>query len=350
MSLGVVHEEPLPPIPFRQWTLAGKLQVGAVLAVLTVGPAAAYGVILSMPGRSHQGALPALTPAEVDLRDREGADLSHLTGDIGERNTLHPEALAAAAGWIEAELRAAGYSPERQTYAVDGLDCANVEAEHRGSGTPEEIVVVGAHYDSARGTPGANDDGTGVVALLSLARTAAARPTRRTVRFVAFVNEEPPYFATPRMGSAVHAARSSARGEKIVAMLSLEMLGSYDDREHSQHYPFPLGAFFPDHGDFIALVGNVDSRALVRSAVGAFRRTTPFPSEGAALPDGTTAADWSDHRSFWAQGYPALMVTDTAIFRYAHYHRRSDTPDKVDLDRLARVTGGLHHVIAALAE
>lgn len=108
--------------------------------------------------------------------------------------------------------------------------------------------------------------------------------------------------------------------------------------------------FFPDRGYFIAFVGNVDSRALVRSAVGTFRAKTAFPAEGAALPSGTTAAGWSDHRSFWAQGYPALMVTDTAIFRYAHYHRRSDTPDKVDLDRLARVTEGLGHVIAALAD
>jgi len=152
------------------------------------------------------------------------------------------------------------------------------------------------------------------------------------------------------MGSAVYAARSAERREKITAMLSLEMLGAYDDREHTQHYPFPLGMFFPDRGDFIAFVGNVDSRDLVRTAIGAFRATTPFPSEGAALPAGTTAADWSDHRSFWAQGYPALMVTDTAIFRYAHYHRRSDTHDKVDLDRLARVTEGLGHVIAALAD
>lgn len=346
--ISVTEEDPLPP--FRRLSLATRLQLGALLAVLTVGPAVGYGVVLSMPGRSHQGVLPAATPELVALRDREGADLQHLAGDIGERNTVHPEALAAAAGWIEAELRQAGYAPERQRFEIDGIDCANIEAEHRGTGAPDEIVVVGAHYDSARGTPGANDDGTGVVALLALARSTAGKPTRRTVRFVAFVNEEPPHFATPRMGSAIYAARSAERREKITAMLSLEMLGGYDEREHSQHYPFPLGLFFPDRGDFIAFVGNVDSRALVRSAVGAFRAGTAFPAEGAALPAGTTAADWSDHRSFWALGYPALMVTDTAIFRYAHYHRRSDTPDKVDLDRLARVTEGLRHVIAALAE
>jgi Peptidase family M28 len=341
-------DEPLPP--FRRWTRAARLQVGALLTLLTVTPLLGYGIVLAMPGTSHAGALPALTPAQTELRDREGADLAHLAGEIGERNTLHPEALTAAAAWIDAELRAAGYSPERQGFVASGVDCANVEAEHRGAGAPEEIVLVGAHYDSARGTPGANDDGTGIAALLALARSTAARATRRTVRFVAFVNEEPPYFASPRMGSALYAARSVARGEKISAMLSLEMLGAYDEREHSQHYPFPLGMFFPERGDFLAFVGNVDSRALVRSAVGSFRATTPFPAEGAALPAGTTAADWSDHRSFWAQGYPALMVTDTAIFRYAHYHRRSDTPDKVDVDRLARVTEGLDHVVAALAD
>jgi hypothetical protein len=343
-----VQEE--PPVHFRRWTLAAKLQLGAVLGVLTVGPQLAYGIMLSMPGRSHEGALAPLGPEQIVLRDREGADLAHLARDIGERNTLRPDALAAAASFVEAELRAAGYAPERQGFTADRVDCANVEAEHRGAGAPEEIVLVGAHYDSARGTPGANDDGTGVVALLALARAMAPTVTRRTVRFVAFVNEEPPYFATKSMGSAVYAARSAERRERITAMLSLEMLGGYDDRPHSQHYPFPLGMFFPDHGDFIAFVGNVDSRSLVRTAVGAFRATTAFPSEGAALPDGTTAADWSDHRAFWALGYPALMVTDTAIFRYPHYHRRSDTPDKVDLDRLARVTEGLRHVVAKLAE
>ncbi len=308
------EEDPLPLPPFRRWRLASKIQIGAFLAMITVGPLVAYGVVLLMPGRSYRGPLPALTADQARLRDREGLDLAHLAVDIGERNALHPEALAAAAAWIEAELRAAGYAPERETVSADGPERCNVEAEHRGAGAPDEIVVGGAHYDSARGTPGANDDGTGVVALLALARSTAGEVTRRTVRFVAFVNEEPPYFATPRMGSAIYAARSAERREKITAMLSLEMLGGYDEREHSQHYPFPLDLFFPDHGDFIAFVGNVDSRALVRQSVGAFRAGASFPSEGAALPTGTTAADWSDHRSFWARGYPALMVTDTAIF------------------------------------
>jgi Zn-dependent M28 family amino/carboxypeptidase len=170
------------------------------------------------------------------------------------------------------------------------------------------------------------------------------------VRFVAFGNEEPPHFATARMGSAAYALRAAERQEAITAMISLEMLGAYDDRPGSQRYPFPLGLLYPEEGDFIAFVGNVDGRDLVRTAVGAFRAGTAFPCEGAALPEGTTAADWSDHRSFWARGYPALMVTDTAIFRYGHYHRRSDTPDKVDLDRLARVTEGLRRVVTALAE
>ncbi len=351
LSSSSVQEE-LPP--FRRLTLATRIQLAAALALLTIPPIVAYALLLAMPGTSHAGPLPALTPEQVRLRDRESANLAHLTRDIGERNTMRPEALSAAAAWIEGELRAAGYAPERQLVeepgVAPGIECANIEADHRGAGAPEEIVLVGAHYDSARGTPGANDDGTGVVALLALARSTASVVTRRTVRFVAFVNEEPPYFATPGMGSAAYAARSAARGEKITAMLSLEMLGAYDDREHTQHYPFPLGFFFPDRGDFIAFVGDVDSRTLVRTAVGVFRATTAFPSEGAALPSDTTAADWSDHRSFWAHGYPALMVTDTAIFRYAHYHRRSDTLDKIDVDRLARVTEGLARVIVALAD
>jgi hypothetical protein len=147
----------------------------------------------------------------------------------------------------------------------------------------------------------------------------------------------------------VYARRARQRNERIVAMLSLETVGYYSDAPQSQHYPFPLSWFYPSTGDFIGFVGNIGSRQLVRRALGAFRRTTPFPSEGAALPGGMTGVDWSDQWSFWHEGYPALMVTDTALYRYKHYHGQRDTPDKLDYDRLARVVTGLGRVVAELA-
>jgi Zn-dependent M28 family amino/carboxypeptidase len=169
------------------------------------------------------------------------------------------------------------------------------------------------------------------------------------VRFVAFSNEEPPYFRTPRMGSAVYAARSAARRERIVAMLSLETMGYFTDAPATQAYPFPTSFFYPEQGNFIAFIGDVGSGSLVRSALGAFRSSTQFPSEGAALPANTVGVDWSDHASFRGQGFPAIMVTDTAFFRYRQYHSPDDTVDRVDVDRLARVTQGLRHVVEALA-
>ena len=151
------------------------------------------------------------------------------------------------------------------------------------------------------------------------------------------------------MGSLVHAKASKARGDDIQAMLSLETIGYYSDEPGSQQYPFPLRWFYPDTANFIGFVGNLGSRKLVRSALGAFRRHASFPAEGAAVPERVPGVGWSDHWSFWQAGYRAIMVTDTAFYRYAHYHTEEDTPDKVDYERTARVVTGLTSVIAYLA-
>jgi hypothetical protein len=332
---------------FRRWTPAAKIRA-AIITLLLVGvPTAAWLVMIRMPGRCFEGPLPPLTTQEIATRDALHAELEHLVA-FGERNVAHPDALEASAAWIERELAAAGYHPARQTEQVDGTSCSNIEVERRG--TSEEIVLVGAHYDSALGTAGANDNGSGVAAMLVLARELAKGTSRRTLRFVAFVNEEQPWFRTSKMGSEIYAARSASRGERIVAMLSLETMGYFTGAPGSQQYPFPMGLFYPDRGDFIGFIGDVGSRDLVRSAVRTFRATTQFPSQGAALPQKTIGVGWSDHASFWDHGYPAIMVTDTAPFRYRQYHSPNDTVDRVDVDRLARVTEGLHRVIEALAE
>jgi Zn-dependent M28 family amino/carboxypeptidase len=266
---------------------------------------------------------------------------------IGERNTLRPQNLAAAAAFIARELAAAGHRVEQQTYRVerDGVDATNVIVELRGSTRPDEIVVIGAHYDSVIGTVGADDNASGVAALLALARRAASTKPARTLRFVAFANEEPPHFQSHDMGSWQYAKRCHDRREHIVAMLSLESIGYYDARRGSQHYPAPLSWFYPDVANFIAFASNLGSRTLTSRCVDAFRARTKFPIESASLPEAVTGIGWSDQWSFWQFGWPAMMVTDTAPFRNPHYHEPSDRPDTLDYVRLAEVVEGLSAVV-----
>lgn len=303
----------------------------------------------NMPGRSHRGELPPADDALKSLAVELRRDVASLAEEIGERNVQNrPNELSAAADYIESEFVSAGYVVKPQEYEVDGCNCRNLEVEIRGSVRPEEIVVVGAHYDTVVGTPGANDNTSGVAAMLALARRFCRDTFDRTLRFVAFVNEEKPYAHTDTMGSRVYSRRCAERGEKVPAMLSLETIGYYDDTPGSQKYPRPFGLLYPSEGNFIAFVGNIKSRRLVRQVVRAFRRNEKFPSEGAALPGAVYGVGFSDHWSFWQEGYPAVMVTDTAMFRYPHYHKPEDTIDMINFDRLARVVRGLEKVVTAL--
>jgi Zn-dependent M28 family amino/carboxypeptidase len=172
---------------------------------------------------------------------------------------------------------------------------------------------------------------------------------RRTIRFVLFVNEEPPYFQSEQMGSFVYARQLRHDGVPVSAMISLEMLGYYSDAPGSQKYPTPFSIFYPSRGDFIGFVGNSESSDLVRRATRRFREAAQFPSEGVAAPAGLPGVGWSDQWSFWQQGYPGIMITDTALFRNPYYHTPLDTPDKVDFERMARVVDGVRSVVVSLA-
>jgi len=305
----------------------------------------AFGI--RMPGRNISTAA-ALGEREVALRAELIADVQALAGDIGERNTTRYPLLGAAADFIEGSLTRAGLTPRRESYDLRGQACHNIEVEIRG--TRPEILVVGAHYDSVLGSPGANDNASGVAGLLALARRFAEKPCAQTLRFVAFVNEEPPYFQTAEMGSFVYARRCKDRGDRVAAMISLETIGYFSDEPRSQKYPAGLGFFYPSKGNFIGFVGNTRSRALLRSAISAFKNARKLPCEGALMPAAIPGIGWSDQWSFWECGYPAIMVTDTAPFRYPHYHSSTDTPDKLDYDRFALVVSGLEKVIAELAK
>lgn len=306
--------------------------------------------MVRMLGESFRGPLPALSADEAALKDKLARNVEILAGRIGERNVFLPEKLAAAAEFIKREFTEAGYEVRGQDYQVGGVMCSNIEVEIPGTGRPDEIVVIGAHYDSVAGSAGANDNASGVAATLALAQRFSGKKTLRTLRFVAFVNEEPPFFQTGQMGSVIYAERCRKGGENIVAMLSLETIGYYTDAPGSQKYPPPFSLFYPSTGNFVGFVGNFSSRPLVRKVVSIFRRSTSFPSEGAAIPDFITGVGWSDHWAFYRAGYPALMVTDTGPFRYPYYHDSQDTPEKVDYDRMARVVAGLEKVVGQLVE
>ena len=326
------------------------LQRLAVLALILGGLGCwACWTMIRMPLRSYRGPLPPLSPTQSAVRDALRRDVEKLAGEIGERNVLTPRKLRAAAEWLETSMTSAGYKVSRQSFQANNQSCQNLEVEIQGKTQGAEIVVIGAHYDSVIGCPGANDNGSAVAGLLALARVWAGRSPARTVRFLAFVNEEPPFFETEQMGSLVYARRCRERNERVVAMVSLETMGYYSDKPGSQKYPFPVGLFYPSRGNFIAFVGNTGNAKLVRQCVAAFRRHAQFPSEGGALPARLPGIGWSDHWAFWQAGYPALMVTDTAPFRYPHYHTPEDTPDKLDYERLARVMEGLDKVIEELA-
>ena len=304
--------------------------------------------MIRMPGKTFRGIAPPLTTEEKALRAELAAHVQMLGGEIGERNLIRYPQLQSAAQYIENEFSRFGWKVRRDEYDVQGKSCYNLEAELRGNS--HDIVLIGAHYDTVDGSPGANDNGSGVAAVLALSHRLSGSHNARTIRFVAFVNEEPQHFQTSQMGSFVYATRCRSRGDRIQAMMSLETIGYYSNEADSQSYPAPgLGLLYPRTGNFISFVGNVASRSLLRDIVGEFRQHAQIASEGAALPPAIPGVSWSDQWSFWQNGYPGIMVTDTAPFRYPHYHAASDTPDKLDYDSMTRVVVGLDHAIRRLA-
>lgn len=288
---------------------------------------------------------------EVRLRRR----VEVLAGEIGERHVFRSGSLERAAEWIEGEWRQQGYEVAWLPYESRGRPVFNLEVRVGGGGKGgggeggdrgEGAVVIGAHYDTVQGSPGADDNASAVATLLELSDAFAGAAPGRPLRFVAFVNEEPPFMLE---GSRVYAKECKRRGDELTGMVSLEMLGYYNERKGSQRYPPLLSWLYPERANFVAFVANLRSLGWFRRCLGAFRAASDFPSEGAVLPSLVPGVAWSDHASFQRRGYPALMVTDTAFYRNRHYHRASDTPERLDYGSLARVTRGLEGMLRRLA-
>ena len=316
----------------RRWRRSG-LRVAAAVSIV-VGVAA---WVIRQPVWSQHPA----SPARVDPARLE-AHVRFLSQECFPRHSLARENQGKAIAYIADHLRAAGGRVAMQEFSTPAGSYQNVVA-HFG---PEEgrRFVVGAHFDSCGVQPGADDNASGVAGLLELA-VLLGRETALPVHFelVAYNLEEPPFFAGPYMGSAVHARTLRAQHVPVALMLSLEMIGCFRDERGSQSYPMPLlSLMYPSRANFIAIVGRWDQRAVV----GAFKRAcmgaADIPVVSIAAPSFVPAIDFSDHRNYWAEGFPALMITDTAFLRNPRYHQPTDTYNTLDYRRMAEVVRLLH--------
>lgn len=309
----------------------------AILAVIA-GAFFAYRTI-RMPQSSSTGTERPLDAQELEVRTSLIQDVMALAS-FGQRNALSLRGLTAAAAFVRSSMQQAGCTPQSQKFRVGHVDYENIFAIVPGSKRPDEIIVIGAHYDTVFDSPGADDNASGVAGMLAVMRAMRGHPPERTIHFVAFANEEPPFFRTRDMGSYHYAEALHAKKSRVIAMLSIESIGFYRKTPRSQLYPAPLDRFFPSTADFIAVVGNLSSRELAARCAGAFQRTG-VAVEAAAMPSFIQEAAWSDHWSFWEFGVPAVMITDTALFRNANYHTPDDLPETLDYDQMTRVVTGL---------
>ncbi len=280
--------------------------------------------------------------------------VDRLAGLIGPRYLKKPKTIEATVGYIEGQWAGMGYDIAREPYDALGDLATNLVVEQTGTRRAREIVVLGAHYDTVPSTPGADDNASAVAVLLEVSRLLRDYRGSRTIRYVAFACEEPPYFNLDSMGSQVHARQCRQRGDAIVGMLCLEMVGYYRTENNSQAVP-PLipgwmRRFFPRRGDFLAAVGNMASWKLCWRFRSGFKRgARTMPLFSICLPEKINEIRLSDNSSFWDQGYPALMLTDTSFLRNPNYHRASDTPDTLDYPRMTQVALGVASAMQLLA-
>jgi Zn-dependent M28 family amino/carboxypeptidase len=288
-----------------------------------------------------------------ELIERLHRHVDRLAGLIGPRHIGRPGALHAAASLIERELSQSDYTVHRQPYTIHDIEVANLMAEMRGTLPEAGILILGAHYDTVEVSPGADDNASAVAVMLEVARLLRGRQFRRTVRFVAFACEEPPHFYTGDMGSQVYARECRQRGDHIVGMLCLEMVGCFTDQPGTQQMPRGIPRLFrwafPRRGNFLAAVGNCRSWRLAWSFRRGFKTSVRFPLYSMVLPEKLNVIRLSDNSSFWDQGYPALILTDTSFLRNPHYHLPTDTPDTLDYSRMAEVTLGIAGALSRLA-
>ena len=276
------------------------------------------------------------------------SDVEALAGGIGPRTvSISVERIRRAEIWIIDRLRDAGVESSRDEVDINGPKLANIVVVLPGRDHPDEIVIIGAHYDTVVESPGANDNASGVALLLAAVRQLRLHPLSRTVRVVFFVNEESPFSGGIQMGSRVYADRCAERGDNIVAMIAIDSIGYYTDEPDSQTSPRLIKRVLPTTGNFVAFFTNDDNETFLDRVVAIFQEHAHFPTVG--LASGSKQLNVSDHAPFLWRGYPALLMTDTSSGRDPNYHRPTDTPDKLDYDAMARVADGFIETVRKLA-
>tara|TARA_B100000609_G_scaffold199525_1_gene203779 strand:- start:2397 stop:3422 length:1026 start_codon:yes stop_codon:yes gene_type:complete len=329
-----------------------KRIVGLIVAMFVVLCIFVYWTRHSIPGRSYNGPLPPLGSAQQLIQTELRKHLTQLSKKIGARHVGAMQNMRRAEHYIHNTFQRLGYKVRKVGFPMNKRAAKgkqkwvyNIEATQPGHTHNKELLVIGAHYDTVPGCPGANDNTSGIAGVLVLAKQLRQHTSNITLRFVGFANEEPPYFRSSKMGSLYYARTVEGKKEKIKGMISLETIGYFSDKPGSQRYPFPLGLFYPSKGNFIGFVSNFSSRSFLHQNIRLFRQHAKIPSEGAATFSELPGVGWSDHWSFWQAGYPAIMVTDTAPYRYPHYHKQTDTVDKLKLRHMTWVIDGLMSMI-----
>lgn len=300
--------------------------------------------------RPHLDAI-TLSAEESLVAERLSSHVDVLASLIGPRHWWKYDMLLAAEKYVETQLSKTSLPVERHTFNVMGKPVTNLIVEQKGLKRPEEILILGAHYDTVDSTPGADDNASAVAGMLEIAQQFSCRRFERTIRFVAFVNEEPPFYKSENMGSLRYARRCFNRNENIVGMINLEMIGCYKDQRASQHYPplKTLEKLLPSRGNFIVICSDIASARFLASVAWGFRRSTRFPMLPFPSPRRVPGPDMSDHWSFWQCGFPAVMFTDTSFFRNEHYHKQSDLISTLHLPAMTRVVGGVAGSLSRLA-
>jgi len=272
--------------------------------------------------------------------------VGHLSVKIGERHLWKEGSLEKTVDYIESALTSSGYPVQRQTYLCYGKSVSNLIVEK--TGTEKDVVVIGAHYDTVPGTPGADDNASAVAGLLELVRLHREAPNKKTLLFVAFVNEEPPCFGFSNMGSMVHAKSLKEAGHPVEVMISLEMIGFFRP-ERIQNYPLPgMNLFYPKTADFIGVVGNFRSSKYVSLFKKGIRKHSAIDARSLTGPEFFGGINLSDNSSYWRHGYRAIMVTDTSFFRNQNYHQETDTMDTLNFEKMAEVVKGLHYTLSEM--
>jgi len=323
--------------------------VAGLAVLIAAGVAFTWELWRPEPGESFSGAPPAATVVEKSLAERLHDDVTTLSVRYGERSMQRVETLNASADWVAEQLEDAGLTVRRQRLDVSGQVVENVSTTLPGTEWPDELVVIGAHYDTAAGSPGANANGSGVAATLALAKMLSAAEHRRSVVLVFFACSVEPFMQTDSMGSLIWARAAEAGGQEVVAMLSLDSLGYYTDEPATQHFPREIASFYPKVGDFVSVVGNFPSAGLANRVIGLFRDVASVPSEmGVGMPS-WDGVGWSDHWSFWQCGWPALIVSDSGPYRDPAYQRWNDRAGRLDYETMARIVVALESVVTHLA-